>query len=154
MPETHSLTELATGLAEGTRVMTIEGPRPVERLAAGDRLVTRQGVRRLRELKERSGAAPGAITICASALGHGRPEADLTVGPDQTVTLRGWRADALFGAACAELPARRLVDGAHVKFTAAGPLRMFDLVFETGQTVYAEGIEMRTTLMRGGIAER
>ncbi len=155
MAEPPSWTEPATGLSEGTRVMTIEGARPVETLAAGDRLVTRQGVRRLREIRERTEAGgPVAVTIRASALGHGRPEADLTIGSDQKVILRGWRAGALFGAACGGFPALRLVDGAHVRVAVTGPLRMFDLVFGTEQTVYAEGIEVGTTLTHAEIDPR
>jgi hypothetical protein len=148
MTDIPLLTELRTGFAAGTRVMTVKGPEPVETLQPGDRIVTRQGVRRLRAAPARVWVEPDAITIRASALGHGRPETDLTVAREQPVVLRDWRAEALYGTARAAVTASKLLDGVHVLTGPTGPLRIFDLVFDTAQTIYAEGIEVQTVLRR------
>ncbi|PRX35411.1 hypothetical protein SAMN05216257_102110 [Meinhardsimonia xiamenensis] len=37
-------------VAPGTRVLTLQGPKPVETLAPGEHIVTRAGARRLRAL--------------------------------------------------------------------------------------------------------
>ena len=46
---------LATGLALGTKVMTMTGVRPVEKLVEGDRIVTRTGASVLRRLMRTRG---------------------------------------------------------------------------------------------------
>lgn len=134
-----------TGLATGTRVMTLDGPLPVEFLQPGDRIVTRQGVRDLRAVRVSVRPKAQAVTIRASALGHHRPEADITIAPDHGIVVRDWRARALYGADQATVPAAKLVDGGHVTMRNVVELRSFDLVFDEPQIVYAEGTEVAMT---------
>ncbi|TDL83601.1 hypothetical protein E2L08_02845 [Palleronia sediminis] len=131
-----------TGLVAGTRVMTSDGMLPVEFLEAGDRIVTRQGLRRLRAVSVVERTAQQVVTIRASVLGHDRPEHPLRVAADQPVVLRDWRARAMFGTDTAVVPARRLVDGDFISETPVARLRSFVLVFDTPQIVYAEGAEV------------
>ena len=54
----HILSEApprATGLAPGTIIFTLEGALPVEYLSPGDRIITRAGMRVLRDLRAGSG---------------------------------------------------------------------------------------------------
>ncbi|SFG19228.1 Hint domain-containing protein [Palleronia marisminoris] len=134
-----------TGLAAGIRVMTLEGPLPVEFLQPGDRIVTRQGVRDLLAIRVSVRQKARAVTIRASALGHHRPEADITVAADHGILVRDWRARALYDADQATVPAANLVDGAHITLRTVAELRSFDLIFDEPQVVYAEGTEVAMT---------
>lgn len=134
-----------TGLVAGTRIMVLGGHLPVERLRPGERVVTRQGVRPLRAVQITERAVAGAVSIGASALGHGRPATGLTVAAAQPLLIRDWRAPALFGEMLALVPASRLADGIHVVRHAARALRTYVLVFDTPQIVYAEGAEFAMT---------
>ena len=137
--------DLVSGMAAGTSILTLDGAIPVEFLTEGDRVITRDGVRQLRAITaEVIHVRP--CRISASALGHDRPEQDLTVAPDQPILLRDWRAKAMFGRATVLVPARRLVDGQHIQQAErASDLRVYHLAFDTPQTVYANGSELATT---------
>ncbi|WP_375262544.1 Hint domain-containing protein [Palleronia sp.] len=134
-----------TGLATGTRVMTLDGPLPVEFLQPGDRIVTRHGVRHLRDVRVTVRRKAQAVTIRASALGHHRPEADVTVAADHQILVRGWRAKALYGSDQATVPAAKLVDGEYISLHMVDELRSFDLIFDEPQVIYADGTEIAVT---------
>lgn len=96
------------GIAPGALIETADGRVPVEELASGDRLVTRdRGLQRLRWVGEcglgaaglafRPGLAP--VRIARGALGGGLPERDLVLAPDHRLMLRHRRAQELFGRA-------------------------------------------------------
>ena len=137
--------KVQTGVAAGTRIMTLDGPLPIEFLQPGDRIVNRQGVRVLRGVNVNLREKARAVTIRASALGHDRPEADVTIAADHELLLRDWRAKALYGAAQAAVPAAKLVDGEFISVHTVDELRTYDLVFDTPQIVYAEGTEVAMT---------
>ncbi len=91
----------------GTRIMAADGPRLIEALRPGDRVLTRDngaqeilwtGHRRMSGA--RLYAMPGLrpIRFRAGALGIGRPDADLLVSPQHRMLLRGDAAKALFNA--------------------------------------------------------
>lgn len=136
-------TKIATGLAQGTKVMTMDGAIPVEFLAEGDRIVTRAGVRRLVRLEVTEYDTPQTCHISASTLGHDKPEADVILGPATPVYIRDWRAKALYGRSQVLVHAGRLADGAFVAIEE-GPkkMRFFTLVFDTPEIFYAEGLEI------------
>lgn len=129
------------GIASGTVVATLDGYLPVDFLEPGDRVVTRSGMRVLRKVVSRRYSGP-AVCITASALGHDRPEQDLTIPADTLVLVRDWRAGALFGQDQAFVPASRLVDGEFVAETVVRSLRTYELGFDTPEVVYAEGVEV------------
>jgi len=131
----------AKGIAAGTIVLTMDGALPVDFLSPGDRIITRAGMRVLRavHLHRYSGAA---IRIRSGALGHDRPEQDLTLPADTLVHLRDWRAGALFGAEQAQVPLHRLVDGEFVAPEEVKSMRLYDLRFDAPQVIYAEGLEL------------
>lgn len=128
------------GIAAGTLVQTVEGAIPVENLRAGQSIVTRE-----------CGAVPlvatravkaAACTIRTDSLGLARPVRDITVASDQHVTLRDWRAEALFDAAEALVPVNRLTDGAQI--TAIGTVELFRLDLGAPLTIFANGLETPT----------
>jgi hypothetical protein len=130
------------GLPFGTRVMTLDGELPVEHLVPGDRVVSRtSGMAVLRAVKVEEVRTP-MVRILAGSLGHTRPDRDMLVAPDTLVHIRDWRAQALYGAAAAMVPAARLVDGEFVAETEVVTARIVTLTFDRAQVIYADGLEV------------
>lgn len=129
------------GIAAGTVVLTLDGALPVDFIEPGDRIITREGMRVVREVTVRRYSGP-ATRVAAGALGHDRPEQDLLLPAETQVLVRDWRAQALFGAAQAVVPVERLSDGEFIAPATVLSLRLYDLRFDTPQVVYAEGLEL------------
>ena len=136
-----SETQMTIGMAQGTLVLTAEGLIPVDYLTAGDRIITRDGVRVLAHISVHV-LAGEVVRVSASSQGHARPEEDVILGCDQAVLIRDWRAKALYGAAQALVPVSRMVDGEMVRREKAVGLRMYMLGFAAPQVVYAGGLEV------------
>jgi hypothetical protein len=130
------------GLAEGTEVMTLRGPRAVEKLRAGDRIVTRAGALRLAGVERAAAGSARLMRISAAALAPDRPEADIVVAADQPILVRDWRAPALAGAERAMIPAARLADGEYIRTEPPRDLGLYVLRFETPAVIYAQGLEL------------
>lgn len=130
-----------TGIAAGTVVMTADGALPVDFLEPGHRVVTRSGIRVLREVHQHRYSGP-AISIGEGALGHGRPEQALTLPAHVPVLVRQARAASCFGRTGAVLSAATLVDGVAITPTEAVSMRLYDLRFDAPEIVYAEGLEI------------
>ncbi len=129
------------GIAAGTVVLTLDGAMPVDFLTPGDRIVTREGMRVLREVHVHRFSGP-AICVKAGALGHDRPEQDLVLPETTEVLVRDWRAEALFGQDQALVPIARLADGEFIAPTTTLSMRLYELRFDSEQVVYAEGLEL------------
>lgn len=130
------------GMLAGTHVRTLDGLLPVEYLGEGDRIVCRQGARRLAGVTINHLNRIDLVRILASTLGHDRPEQDLLVAPDQPVLIRDWRAKALYGLSVATIPAQRLVDGEFVTRETRANARLYRLCFAEDEVIYAEGLEL------------
>lgn len=141
-PAFHPLAA-GSALAAGTRVLTLRGALPVERLQPGDRLITRTGAQPLGALH----AAPARwlIRFAAATLGDDRPAADLLVTPETPLLLRDWRARALGGQVPALIPAGRLVDGAYVRRESGAGRRVWHLDCGSPAVIYAGGAELGLT---------
>ena len=129
------------GISGGTVVATCEGLLPVDFLEPGDRVVTRAGMRILRAVGVHRYSGP-AVSISASALGHDRPEQDLTLPAHTPILVRDWRAGAIYGVDQAFVPAARLIDGEYVRAEVVRGMPLYELVFDTPEVVYAEGVEI------------
>lgn len=140
MTEVH-LVQRSRGIAGGTVVATLDGYLPVEFLSPGDRVVTREGMRVVREVRTQRFTG-SAVRIGASALGHDRPEQDLTLPSDTLVLVRDWRAQAIFGHDQALVPVERLIDGEYIAPANVTGMRLYELRFDTPQIVFAEGVEI------------
>jgi hypothetical protein len=103
----------------GTMIETEAGPRPVEDIVAGDRVMTRDNgaqdvlwVGSKLITGARLHAFPDLRPVCIreGAIGEGRPEDDLIVSPDHRVLLSGKTARVLFGEPEVLVAARDLID--------------------------------------------
>jgi hypothetical protein len=121
--------------------MTADGALPVDFLEPGDRVVTRSGLRVLRDIRQHRYSGP-AVVIGEGALAHGRPEQALVLPAHAPVLVRDARAVALFGRKCAVMPVADLVDGAAIVPTEVVSMRLYDLRFDAPEIVYAEGLEI------------
>ena len=139
---TAQFLDAVTGLAMGTRVMTLQGALPVEFLSVGDRVVTRSGARVLRAIRVTVLQDVAVVQVAPGALGHDRPEGQMCLPAGQPVLLRDWRAQALYGAREEAVPVARLVDGEFLRAGRAAEMRLFRLEFDTPETIFADGVEI------------
>lgn len=133
----------------GTHITMASGAqRPVEDLNVGDRLLTRDdGVQTLRWIGTTTTRAVGEFApICISA-GALNNTADLLVSPDHRLFIYQ-RTDEL-GAGRSELlvKARHLVNGDTVTVAEGGFVDYFQLLFDSHQIIYAEGIAAESMLI-------
>uniref|UniRef100_UPI001F17DE54 Hint domain-containing protein n=1 Tax=Falsiroseomonas oryziterrae TaxID=2911368 RepID=UPI001F17DE54 len=94
MPQPAQMPERGRGFAEGTRILTARGEVPVERIAAGDLVLTLSGlgvplkpVRRVIPVEAEETEA--ALRLGPGALAAGMPIRDLVVGPAQPLRVEG-----------------------------------------------------------------
>ncbi|MBL4812264.1 MAG: Hint domain-containing protein [Rhodobacteraceae bacterium] len=137
-------TSTNAGLTAGTIVMTLDGEIPVEHLSPGDRIITRDcGMAILKDIKvTQTKATP--IRIKSGALGHNRPTDDLYVAANTLIHIRDWRAEAMFGAQNATVPAEQLIDGEFITAQEKAEMRLYSLVFDRSHIIYAGGLEVVT----------
>ncbi|QUJ77897.1 Hint domain-containing protein [Sulfitobacter albidus] len=133
----------------GTRITLSTGAqRAVEDLAVGDRILTRDdGVQTLRWIGHTTTRAVGEFAPIRIAAGTLNNDGDLTVSPDHRLFIYQ-RSDAL-GAGRAELlvRARHLVNGTTVRVEEGGFVDYFQLLFDSHQIIYAEGIAAESMLI-------
>ena len=133
----------------GTHITLASGAqRPIEALAVGDRVLTRNdGAQEVRWIGQSTVRAVGdfaPICIRAGTLNNDR---DLIVSPDHRLFIYQ-RKDRL-GAGRSELlvKARHLVNGDSVTVQDGGFVDYFELLFDTHQIIYAEGIAAESMLI-------
>lgn len=136
-------TRLQTGMIAGTTILTLDGALPIEHLAPGDRVVTRDsGIAVLKAIKVRKTKAR-MIRIKAGTLGANRPDGEMVLPADQNILIRDWRAKAIYGQKRAVVPAAKLIDGEFISEHApSANVTLFDLEFDTPHIVYADGLEL------------
>lgn len=133
----------------GTRITMASGEqRPIEQIALGDRVLTRdagpQPVRWIGLTTQRATGDFAPICIRQGALNN---TADLFVSPDHRLFIYQ-RQDRL-GAGRSELlvKARHLVNGDTVVVQDGGYVDYFQLLFDSHQIIYAEGISAESMLI-------
>jgi len=133
------------GLSEGTKILTLDGAIPVEFLSTGDRVITRNGMRRLKSVTVEN-TSSALYRVAPSALGDGRPEEEILIPRGQDILVRDWQAQMLYGQDQAMVPIERLADGAYIsRADDMAPCRAYHLYFDTDEVIYANGIETVAT---------
>jgi Hint domain len=126
----------------GTPVLTLDGELPVEYLQPGDRVLTRSGMRRLRQIEVSVVQNARVVTIAHGTLGVDRPSKDVTVSAGQEILVRDWRAKVLTGASVAMIAAKKLADGEYIRSLTLPEARLFTLTFQDEVVIYAGGLEL------------
>ena len=135
----------------GTMIMTDSGPRPVQDLAEGDKVQTKDNgpapilwIGRRRVSGARIHAMPhlAPIRLRQGALDQGVPDAGLLVSPDHRLILRGPRALAPFNTAEVLVTARNLVNDRSVVIDRSVPERTYiHLLLPRHEIVFADAVE-------------
>lgn len=128
------------GFAGGTRIKTQRGEAPVESLRPGDHVLTRDNGYQAVRWAGRGGAAGAEIVrLQKGALGRGKPERGLRLGPDQGLLLGGALMRRITGHAEALVRARHLyrLDGIGPVTGTALPL--VQVLFDRHELILAEG---------------
>lgn len=138
--------ETLNALVAGTNVLSLEGALPVEYLARGDRLVTRNaGAATLAGLR-RYRARVRLVAIRAGALGKSRPDSDALLPAGQEVLVRDWRAGVLFGASRALVPVERLVDRQLIRVVGTREVDLVELILDGPHILYGDGLELASAV--------
>lgn len=132
----------------GTRILTVEGQRPVEHLVPGDRIMTRDhGLQTLRwigcrhvdasEVEEFASVRP--VRIAKGALGNGMPDRDLLVSPEHRVMISGDKVAELMGDDEALIAAKYLVGRDGITVEEVEEVIYYHLMFDDHELVLSEG---------------
>ncbi|AHM05720.1 iron-regulated protein frpC [Roseibacterium elongatum DSM 19469] len=122
--------------------MTADGLLPAAFLSAGDRIVTRRGLRPLRALIRRP-LRPGTrcVQVARDAFG-GKPDRDVVLMPDQRILIRDWRAQAMWQRKAAAPRITQVIDGQYVRWSDHTPEAVLQLFFGQPEILYADGLEL------------
>ena len=133
----------------GTHITMASGMQtPIEHLSVGDRVLTRNdGVQDIRWIGQSTVRAVGEFAPIRIRAGTLNNLHDLIVSPDHRLFIYQ-RQDRL-GAGRSELmiKARHLVNGDNVTVQDGGFVDYFELLFDTHQIIYAEGIAAESMLI-------
>ena len=128
-------------------IRTPDGERPVETLAPGDLVDTRDhGPQPLRWLGSRRVPATGRfapVVIEAGTFGFHRR---LVVSPQHRVLLTHWMAELMFGEDEVLVAAKDLVNDCSVRILEGGTVEYFHLLFDRHQIVWSDGLETESFL--------
>lgn len=133
----------------GTHITMASGEqRPIEDLSVGDRVLTRDdGVQAIRWIGHSTVRAVGEFApICIQA-GTLNNDKDLIVSPDHRLFI--YQREDRLGAGRSELlvKVRHLVNGDTVRVQDGGFVDYFQLLFDSHQIIYAEGIAAESMLI-------
>lgn len=127
--------------ARGTMIETIDGPRPVEDLASGDLVLSKDhGPQRLRWNGRRTVPARGDLAPIAFARGAIGNRRRLLVSPQHRMLISDWRAELLFGEPSVLVRAKDMLNGAGVARIEGGSVTYHHILFDRHEIVYAEGV--------------
>ncbi len=125
----------------GTQIATRRGLIPIEKLQAGDEIITMDhGFQKIRWIGSTSVPADGnlaPVVIRKGAMGN---ERDLRVSPQHRMLVRGWHVELMFGQKEALVPAKALINDETVFPLEGGTVDYFHMMFDRHELVYAEGI--------------
>ncbi len=131
----------------GTLIETADGPRKVERLEAGDQVLTQDhGMQPLRWLGRRRVAAKGDFAPIYIAPGTFGEHGAVAVSPLHRILLRDSLAELLFGEREVLVAAKDLVNDTSVRPIEGGYVDYVHLLFDDHQVVFTEGLATESFL--------
>ncbi|WP_343162828.1 Hint domain-containing protein [Paragemmobacter kunshanensis] len=135
----------------GTRIATPEGPKLIQTLRPGDRILTKDdgpqevlwtGNRRMSGARLYAMPHLRPIRFRAGAFGNDRPEPDLLVSPAHRMLVKGAAAQALFGTSEVLVRAEDLLnDGSIMVDHAMREVTYVHILLERHNIVFANGVE-------------
>jgi hypothetical protein len=144
------LAEIAcVSFARGTHITLANGlQKPIEDLAAGDRVLTRDnGPRAIRWIGRQTVRATGAFAPILIAKGALNNSGDLTLSPNHRLFIYQRRDRIKAGRSEVLVRARHLVNGDSVVQSDGGFVEYFQLLFDQHEIIYAEGIAAESLLV-------
>lgn len=135
----------------GTRIATPEGPKLIQTLRPGDRILTKDdgpqevlwtGNRRMSGARLYAMPHLRPIRFRAGAFGNDRPEPDLLVSPAHRMLVKGAAAQALFGTSEVLVRAEDLLNDASIMVDhAMREVTYVHILLERHNIVFANGVE-------------
>jgi hypothetical protein len=126
---------------KGTMILTQSGEKPVEQLATGDMIATKDhGMQELRWVGSTTVPATGdlaPIMIQKGAMGNVR---NLRVSPQHRMLVQGWKAEILFGECEVLVTAKHLVNNDTIYVSEGDTVEYFHILFDNHQIIFANGI--------------
>ena len=140
----------------GTLIETDTGPRPIEDLAAGDRVATPGGLRRIvwtgcfavphEALRQTPALRP--VRIAAGAFGPGCPARDLRVSRQHRLLVASPIARRMFGTDEVLVPANRFLGCPGVELALPdGPVTYHHILLDRHEILFAEGLAAESLLI-------
>ncbi len=131
----------------GTLITTPTGDVPVERLRAGDLVMTHDdGPQPLRWIGRRAVSAEGSFAPIRIRAGTFGAHDTLLVSPQHRILVRDSLAELLFGEAEVLVAAKDLVNHRTVEVVAGGTVEYVHLLFDRHQVVYSAGLATESYL--------
>lgn len=132
--------EVVPCFVRGTDILTSKGERRVEKLSAGDMILTADhGMQKIRWIGSRRVAAKGnmaPIRIRAGALENDR---DLWVSPQHRMLVSGPKAELLYGEAEVLVPAKAMIDDSRITAVEGGSVEYFHILLDRHEIIFANG---------------
>ena len=165
-PHTVSIdveSENGTGVAcvvvcfvRGSRILTVDGIRPIEQLQSGDQVICGDGIRRpirwigsshLDSAQLRAHPELRPIRLASGSLAPGCPRSDLLLSPQHRVLLNDWRAEMLFGEPEVLATATSLQNDTSIcPVQTCEGVDYFHILLDGHHTVWANGVECETLM--------
>lgn len=142
-PASKRKVPVPAGLAAGTHIRTVTGPRRIETLMAGDLLLDIDDqIVEIRSVRKFTVQGDELVRIAPSTFGaraSHNPADTLLVTQDQKLAVQDWRSHIIFGKPVLS-PADTLVDGIQVCTVRVKNMQFCALSFDTPTVIEANGI--------------
>nr|WP_319250397.1 Hint domain-containing protein [uncultured Celeribacter sp.] len=150
-PEQRLAEVSCVAFTRGTRITLADGTqKPIEALRAGDRVLTRDhGPREIRWIGQQTLRATGAFAPILIKRGALNNENDLTISPNHRLFIYQRRDRLKAGRAEVLVKAKLLVNGQNVIQTEGGYVDYFQILFDSHEIIFAEGIAAESTRIDG-----
>ena len=132
---------------EGTLIATPTGEVPIEKLAPGMQVLTRDdGPQTIRWIGNSVVDGSGEKAPIAISKGQFGATRDLLVSPQHRIVLEGYMAELLFGEAEVLVKAKDLINDATILRRPVPQVRYFHMLFDSHQIITANGVDTESYL--------